>query len=440
MHLFSISSAAGRRAATGTVLALAAATLSLGAAGSANAAQPIELQGTVTTTAGVGLADVDVVAFDATTGDYLNDVTTDANGHYQFDDDSVVGSVKLEFYPDNSASAPVTLSSPLPYQTRWSGGSRYEAGATVTTTSVDPATAPVVNGSLPLYAAITGNIRVGADVHVANDGFGVWAQDSDESYSYWDNPFSPFETSFSDPATGNYRLIVNPTSPLRVAGYGSDTSTDYLTAYWQNADTLTGATPINIAAGQTVGGINFRLTSSLTARQAPSIAGYPTIGLPLTASPGTWSRNAGTEFSYAWLRNGTLVGTGATYVPTAADYHQKLTLVVTALNGELTGQSTTATSDVVKYGATERVHRHATHGRRVLVHVKLLSAHQRPVKGKVVVMRGTHRVHKAVRLHHGKAVIVLRHQHKGHQTYTVHYKGNNVLAQVDKSVTVRVHK
>jgi carboxypeptidase family protein len=433
MQLLSISSAAGRRAATGTVLALAAATLSLGVADSASAVQSIELQGTVTGAGGAPLAGVLVTAHDATTGAQINvaNVVTNASGHYQFDDDSVVGSVKLRFNPDNSPAQPVTMNSPLPYQVRWSGGSRYEQGATVTSTSVDPATAPVVNGSLPQYAAVTGNVRVGADGHIANDGFGAWANDADENYAVWDD--------FADATTGNYRTIVTPNSPVRIAGFGSDTSTDYLVLYWQNADTLAAATPVNIAPGQTISGINFRLTNVLTARQAPSIAGYPTVGLPLTASSGTWSRSAGTEFSYAWLRNGTLVGTGATYVPTAADYHQRLSLVVTALNGEFKGQSTTMTSDVVKYGASERVHAHARHGRMVTFAVKLVSAKQSPVKGKVVVMRGTHRVHTAVRLRHGKAFIMLKHQPKGRQTFTVHYKGDKVLAPVDKLVTVRVH-
>jgi hypothetical protein len=306
----------------------------------------------------------------------------------------------------------------------------------VTTTTVDPAAAMVVNASLPQYAAITGNVTVG-NGHVATDDFGTWATNTDEDGAgYTELAGSPFV----DGTNGNYRMIVDPSTPVRVAAWGDDTDTDYLNQYWMNADTLASATPINVAPGQTVGGVNFRLTNALTARSAPSIAGYPTVGLPLTVSPGTWSRNAGTEFSYKWMRGATVVGTGASYVPTVADFGQKLAVVVTALNGENTGQSSTVTSDVVKYGATEKVKAKGKAGRKVALAIKLVSAKQSPVKGKVVVMRGTKVVHKAVKLVKGKAAIVLKNQPKGRQTYTVHYKGNSTLAQVDKTFTVRVHK
>jgi hypothetical protein len=434
-------SAVGRRAATGTVLALTAATLSLGLAGPASAANTIELQGTVTGVGGAALENVDVTAIDAA-GNPLETDQTDAAGHYQFDDDVVVGAVKVEFDP--SGIDPVlSLTSSLPYQVRYSGGSRYLAGASVSNiASADPAAPATVNVNLPQYAAINGNIRVGADGHVATDGNFVLVYDADDNSLF--NQFingghQPQYDEFFNPATGDYRVVVDPSTPLRVEAFGGDTNVTYLSQFWKDADTLAAATPVNVTPGQTVGGINFRLSNSLTARQAPQIMGYPTIGLPLTSTPGTWSRNAGTEFSYKWMRGATVVGTGATYVPTVADFGQKLTLVVTALNGENTGQSSTVTTDVVKYGATEKVRAKAKDGRKVALAIKLVSAKQSPVKGKVVVMRGTKRVHKAVKLVKGKAVIVLKHQPKGKQAYTVHYKGNSTLAQVDKTVTVRVH-
>jgi hypothetical protein len=414
---------------------MAAATLSLGLAGPANAAQPVELHGTVIDANGTPLANAYVEVDNAAdVNDTIDSTVTDANGNYSFDA-LPAGAVKVWFAADDPTASPVTLTSPLPHQSRWSGGSRYFKGASVTNITVDPATAPVVNGVLPQYAAVTGNVRVGADGHVATNSSGAWADDSDDNYVVWDD--------YTDPATGNYRIIVYPSSALRVGGYGSDTGTPtlyYLDQYWQDADTLATATPINITAGQTVSGINFRLTNALRARQAPSVAGYPTVGLPLTVSPGTWTRNAGTEFSYVWLRNGVQVGTGATYVPTAADFGQKLNVVVTALNGDYTGQSSTVTSDVVKWGATEKAGARAKAGRKVALHVKLVSAHQKPVKGKVVIMRGTKVVHKAVKLVKGKVALVLTNQPKGLQTYTVHFKGNKKIAQVDKTLTVRVHK
>ena len=427
--------AVGRRVVPGTVLALAAATLSLGFAGAANAAQPVELHGTVIDANGTPLANAYVEVDNAADeNDTIDSTTTDANGNYSFDT-LPAGAVKVFFAADDPSVYPITLVSPLPHQVRWSGGSRFFKGAAITNITVDPATAPVVNGVLPQYASVIGTVRAGADGHVPTNNVGTWADDSDENGAVWDG--------FMDDTTGNYRLIVDPSTPVRVGAYGSDTGSPsnlyYLDQYWQDADTLASATPINVAPGQNVTGINFRLTNALRARQAPSVSGYPTVGLPLTANPGSWSRNADTEFSYSWLRNGAQVGTGATYVPTAADLGQKLSVVVTALNGDYTGQSSTVTSDVVKWGATEKAGAKAKAGRKVAVHVKLVSAHQKPVKGKVVVMRGT-KVLKAVKLVKGKVSLVLKNQPKGQQTYTVHFKGNKKIAQVDKTFTVRVHK
>jgi hypothetical protein len=423
--------ATSRRAATGTVLALAAATLSLGVAGPASAANDVELQGHVSGVNGVPLPNIYVEVDDAVTGGFLAWVYTDASGNYSFDN-LPAGSVKVDFRPDSTTYVTTTLTSPLPYQERWSGGSRYEKGASSTTITVDPTTPASVNANLPQYASVIGNIRVGADGHIPDGGFDAYALNTDDR--------AIASAAFTDDATGDYRIIVDPSTPVRVQAGAADVSTAYLDQYWRDADTLAGAIAIPIAPGQNVSGINFRLTNSLRNRQAPAIHGHPTIGRALTASPGTWTRNAATEFSYSWLRNGVVVGTGATYVPTAKDYHRKLTVVVTALNGQFTGQSSTVTSRVVKWGAKERVTRKARAGRTVAVHVRLVSAHQKPVRGRVVVLRNGRVVKSHLKLVHGKVAFILRHQPKGRQTYTVHFKGNKRIAKVDKAFTVRVHK
>jgi hypothetical protein len=365
------------------------------------------------------------------TGGFLAWVYTDASGNYSFDN-LPAGSVKVDFRPDSTTYVTTTLTSPLPYQERWSGGSRYEKGASSTTITVDPTTPASVNANLPQYASVIGNIRVGADGHVPDGGFDAYALNTDDR--------AIASAAFTDDATGDYRIIVDPSTPVRVQAGAADVSTAYLDQYWRDADTLAGAIAIPIAPGQNVSGINFRLTNSLRIRQAPAIHGHPTVGRTLTASPGTWTRNAATEFSYSWLRFGVVVGTGATYVPTAKDYHRKLTVVVTALNGRFTGQSSTVTSRVVKWGAKERVTRKARAGRNVAVHVRLVSAHQKPVRGRVVVLRNGRVVKSHLKLVHGKVAFILRHQPKGRQTYTVHFKGNKRIAKVDKAFTVRVHK
>jgi hypothetical protein len=250
-------------------------------------------------------------------------------------------------------------------------------------------------------------------------------------------------------AGASYRMMVEP-GAIRASAEAFDDQTDpanavyFIRKWWENTYTQANATAISVGSGQTVTGIDFALTRSLAATRSPQILGFPTVGRALTAAPGTWSQMANTQFSYTWLRGATVVGTGPTYVPTRADLRSRLTLRVTAGADKYdwyhnTGQAS-VTSTIVKWGANERVARKAKAGRNVAVHVKLVSAHQKPVLGRVVVLRNGHVVKSHLKLVHGKVAFMLRHQPKGHQTYTVRYQGNHKLAKVQKTFTVRVHK
>ena len=65
-------------------------------------------------------------------------------------------------------------------------------------------------------------------------------------------------------------------------------------------------------------------------RNVPRAGGDPHVGRTLTCLPGTWD-GPGYTFTYAWLRSGTQVATGATYVVAAADVGAPLTCRATAL-------------------------------------------------------------------------------------------------------------
>ena len=93
---------------------------------------------------------------------------------------------------------------------------------------------------------------------------------------------------------------------------------------------------------------------------------------------------------------------------------------------------------MVRYPADTRGRAGAIGGHKVRFAVKIVSAKQSPVRGKVVVLRGTTVVRKAVRLVNGKAVIIVKGQAKGKKTFTVLYKGNKVVSKAMKSFTVRV--
>jgi len=411
-----------RRAASGAVVALAAATLSLGATSAAHADTTVtDLEGTVTGVNGAPAEDIHVEVHDAATGDFLDSMHTDAAGHYDFTSLEFNGPVKIWFEDHQTFDFTDTYY----YADRWYGGSRYEAGAAPVTISIDGDTK--INFAMTQDAILAGSVAAG-DGHTLTDYWGVDVVDAD--FNYPDYEYASSGTSF--------RLAIEP-GTYRVGGYGQDlTGPGYFESWWRNADTIAAATPIAAGAGQTVSGLDLRLGNTLAARQAPRVAGVPAVGRPLTATPGSWNRNAGTEFSYTWMRGATVVGTGATYTPTAADFGSRLNVIVRALNGANVGQATSAQTDVVRYPADERGRAKALAGHKVRFAVALVSAKQKPVRGKVVVLRGSKVVHKAVKLVKGKAVILVKHQPKGRQTFTVLYKGNSVLAKATKNFTVRV--
>jgi hypothetical protein len=424
-----MKSVLARRVASGAAVTLVAAALSLGASGTAHAITTIDLEGTITAPNGVPLEGMRVFVEDAATqGDVLDtSVVTDAAGHYEFSSLDFDGNVLIGAYD----STPYTYLNDTQYLTRWYGGSKHVAGATPVALTTDGDTK--INLALPAAAVITGTVAA-ADGHALTNYFSFDVIDSD-----WNWP------SYDVARDGiNYKIATEP-GTYRIGAYGSDSSTattpyiSYLEKWWTDSDTPFGATQVTVPVSG-VGGLNFRLTNQLTARQAPSISGFAAVGRPLTATPGTWTRNAGTEFSYTWMRGATVVGTGATYTPTAADFGQRLNVVVRALNGSNAGQAASAQTDPVRWASDAKGRAKGLAGHKVRFAVKIVSAKQKPVHGKVVVLRGTKVVHKAVKLVKGKAVIIVKHQPKGKQVFTVLYKGNKLLAKAAKDFTVRVHK
>jgi hypothetical protein len=419
-----MQSVLARRVASGAVVALAAATLSLGAAGTANAITTIDLEGTVHGVGGALVEDACVEAFDAADDSYLGESCTGAEGHYSFDDLAGATSVKLFVY-DDSAFA---FTGDTQYLGRWFGGSKFQELAT----PINGVTADgdkVQDVTMTPAAVISGSVAAG-DGHQLTGDWNIDVFDGDFNWSDYNDVWDGI----------NFKLALEPgTYRVGASGYDNPPYISYLEKWWKDGDSVVSGTPIVVASGQTAAGIDIRLMDKLTARQAPSVVGIPAVGRPLTAKPGTWTRNAGTEFTYTWKRGATVVGTGATYTPTAADFGQQLNVVVRALNGDNAGEAASAQTDVVRYPADAKGKAKALAGKKVRFGVKIVSAKQSPVKGKVVVMRGTKKVHKAVKLVHGKAVIVVKHQPKGKQTYTVMYKGNSVLSIATKTFTVRVH-
>jgi hypothetical protein len=430
-------SALGRRVAATAVLGLAATSLSLGLGGSASADTGVtDLEGTVTGLAGAPVEGVHVEVFDATTGDSLGTDHTDAAGHYQLDALEFDGSVKIAYFDENSFS----YTDPTHYLLRWYGGSRSMVNATPVALTTDGD--KVANFAMTPAAIIAGTLA-GPSGQELNDGASLDVLNSDLDY--------PFYADFDNSAWGYdfapdgiaFRLWTEP-GDMRIGGYGWSTNptgpdTFYMESWWQNADTSASATPVTVASGQTVSGINLRPSNVLSARKAPSISGFAAVGRTLTADPGTWSRTADVEYTYTWMRGATVVGTGATYTPTVADFGQRLNVIVRAVkNFNNSGQAVSAQTDPVKWASDAKGTAKRAGSHKVRFAMKIKSAKQSPVKGKVVVLRGAKKVHKPVKLVKGKVVITVAGQPKGKQTYTVLFKGNKNIAKSSKTFTVRV--
>lgn len=109
----------------------------------------------------------------------------------------------------------------------------------------------------------------------------------------------------------------------------------------------TGYSPVSVTTDPTApvaGG--FQLTS------APTISGIPTVGKPLTATPGTWDPTPAAT-TYQWRSDGVEIpdATGAAYTPTAADVGRFLSVVVVVTSpGYADGRTVVTTTTPVQLG------------------------------------------------------------------------------------------
>lgn len=182
------------------------------------------------------------------------------------------------------------------------------------------------------------------------------------------------------------------------------------------------------------------LASGLRARTAPSVTGTPEVGRRLTAAPGRWNLSAGTTFTTTWLRGGTVVGTGTSYLVTAADAGSRLTARVQAsapdYAGGFTGTATTKPTATVRHASTTRLAGRAA--RRTVTLDVVVASSARPT-GTVVVRDGS-KVVGRVSLKAGRGSLVLRKQQPGKHRYTASYTGTATVAASSATVTVAVRK
>jgi hypothetical protein len=390
-----------------------------------------DVTGTITNAVtGAPIPGASVSAYNATTGAYITGRSADVNGAYELDSLDPAVPVKLSFSEFSSGAA-------LDYTSVWSGGARSKGSAAVIT--LTPGTPIAASGALTPMAGITGKVLNPAGA--VPYGASVVAYDADT------NPAA----SASVRPDGTYYLTnLNPgeSYKLQFSGYdyiNNDNANDthyYLDTWYggsndyPNAETLVAG-----AAGAYTPGIDVTFSDSLTAIEQPSIEGDFLVGKALTANPGRWTKNAGSVFTYEWLRGDTVVATGGTYAPVAGDAGKKLGLRVTnnnLTNGEERVATVTVAGKTVKFMPKVKA---KAKGGALKITLKADGQKAKKIKGKVTVKQGKATVGKA-KVKKGKATIVLKGKFakKGKHKFTIKYNGNKTTAAFEKKVKVKVKR
>jgi surface antigen len=170
---------------------------------------------------------------------------------------------------------------------------------------------------------------------------------------------------------------------------------------------------------------------TFTITTAPQLSGTPELGEVLTADPGRYAP-ADADATIEWLRDGTVVGTGATYRITNVDLGSRIRARVTLTRPGYT-DTTLETDRTPRIKTDARIRVLTDAGKhRVRVTVTLTAAGLDEVTGPVVVrMAG---IAKAVDLRSGTAKVTLKKLPVGKRKLTVRYGGS---AAVNRAVVTR---
>ncbi len=126
----------------------------------------------------------------------------------------------------------------------------------------------------------------------------------------------------------------------------------YLTEYYDARYSAREAMTLPLFAGELKGGVDAALSTapatSPSDSSAPSVTGTPTVGNPLTCSPGSWSAKPRPMLAYQWLLDGAVIegAIESSYVPPKADVGHTLACQVTATNPLGSAGATSAAVEV----------------------------------------------------------------------------------------------
>lgn len=182
---------------------------------------------------------------------------------------------------------------------------------------------------------------------------------------------------------------------------------------------------------------------TIVATLQPRVSGTPTLGQPLTSTPGTWGTGETPAFGYQWLRDGGPItgATQASYVVTLADLGRDLSLRVTATRTAYApGSFTTAGLPVARVATSttaKAARKKIRQGRAAVLRISVDAGAASP-DGKVRIDEGTKRL-RTFKVATGTKKVRVAKLKRGKHVLRVRYLGSATTeASKARKVVVRV--
>lgn len=282
-------------------------------------------------------------------------------------------------------------------------------------------TQPVHNMSGTVTDA-DGNLLPGILVTSA-DGDGLWALTDRLGNWYINAP------------AGSYRLRFE--GDVKWTDHLFPPGTSWAPEYYSGVYQLAEATPVAVAGGLQSGLDATLGTQAFVGLVPPALSGTRAVGRVLTASTGSWTTMALTQFATTWWRGATQVGTGPTYLIRSADAGRIVRARVVATNGTHHATAYSGWAAIAKLIPSVTLGGKSPKPGRVRLSVTVRASGLTPT-GTLTVKRGTKIVKRGVALVDGAAVIRLRRQPAGTRRYTVSFGGSDQILPGAAAMRIRV--